>query len=112
MSKNTEVISRGRRFILLFVAWLLTAIATIPFTIYPKYFPIGLGRFFSEQSPDSPSSIWFMRVGWSIYIGLTIGALFLRRRLFFYIMYFVLCLLLALNCVGCRLIMSDVGNLH
>jgi hypothetical protein len=111
MPENTGDISRSRRFVLLFIAWLVTAIATIPFTVYPIFFPIGLGRLLGEQTIGASAKSWYMLVGWSVYIALTIGAYLSRRRLIYFILYFVLCLLLALNCVGCREIMSDIGSI-
>jgi hypothetical protein len=111
MAEDTRYISRSRRFVLLLIAWLLTAIATIPGTVFVPYLPVGLGRPFGEQAVMASVSGWYILFGWPVYIGLTIAAYCSRRRWIYYIVYIVLCLLLAYNCVGCREMMRDIGSI-
>ena len=111
MPEDTKYISAGKRAILLLIAWLATAIATIPGTIIVPYFPVGLGRPFGEQAVMASVSGWYILFGWPVYIGLTIATYCLRRRWIYYVVYFLLCLLLAYNCVGCREMMRDIGSI-
>jgi hypothetical protein len=111
MSEDTKYISASKRFTLLLIAWLLTAIATIPFTVYPMFFPVGLGRLFLGHDVGAAQRDSYILFGWPVYIGLTTAAYFSRRQWIYFVVYSVLCLLLALNCIGCRQRISDIGRI-
>jgi hypothetical protein len=111
MAEDTKYISASKRSGLLLLAWFLTAVATIPFCVYPIFFPVGLGRFFLGHDVGASQRDLYILYGWPAYIVLTLAACFLRRRWIYFIVYFVLCLLLALNCIGCRECMSDIGSI-
>ena len=103
--------SSNGRFRLLLLAWIVTVIATIPGIIMAPYLPVGLGRLFGEHAVRSSVSGWYILFGWPVYIGLTLAAFCSRRLWKFIIAYFVLCLMLVLNCIGCRQMILDIGGI-
>ena len=112
MEDNDSEMSRGRRLNLLCIPWALTVVATFPGIFYPFLLPAGLYRLFGIRETDSITNGWWLAMGWLVYIGLTVAAVILRRRVGYWIVYGVLCLLLALNCVGCRAFWSDLSQIR
>ena len=103
--------SLKRKALFLSLAWAITAAAmTIIWPIswtffwaFAYYSPVTwllsfvAERFLSKQSDNFP-----IVVGWFYYLALTIVALWPKRRLWFYIIYALLLISLALNVEGCR----------
>jgi hypothetical protein len=108
MNQSPEISKRAR--IKLWVAaWVVAAIATaIPqpsVLLFAFLFPTGLVEFVPEKLVplDPPDSGYICLFGFYIlYIGLTIIALLQSRRLWYFILYAVLCGILALNVAGCH----------
>ena len=107
---QTGDISRRAKIWLWLAAWIIAALATaIPdprVLLFAFLFPTGLLEFVPEnlgilEPPDS-GYLWFLIVC-ILYIGLTITALLQSRRLWYFILYAVLCAILALNAVGCHI---------
>lgn len=76
---------------------------------YAWFFPYGLvlgarwvlGTRGASQTPP------YLLV-WSVYLGLTLGGLLIRRRAFFFALYGLLCALLLLNLAGCQKVLHDL----
>ncbi len=101
MQTSSTDISQGRRYKLLCIPWLVTIAVTFPGILAgPQFLPAGLYRLLGV--PD-----WWLGVGWLAYLALSVAACMSRRRLTYFIVYTVLCVLLALNCVGCRAFWSE-----
>jgi hypothetical protein len=67
-------------------------------------FPIGLIALVCPQVRQLQIGEFsgYLLAGWVLYIALTAVGLFQRRRLGYFIVYSILCLLLILNAVGCN----------
>jgi tellurium resistance protein TerD len=101
MQTSSTDISQGRRYKLLCIPWVVTIAVTFPGILAgPQFLPAGLYRLLGV--PD-----WWLGVGWLAYLVLSVAACLSRRRLTYFIVYTVLCVLLALNCVGCRAFWSE-----
>jgi len=107
---QTAYISRRARIWLWLVAWFVAALATsFPdprVLLFAFLFPTGLVEFAPEglgilEPPDS-GYLWFF-VFCILYIGLTVVAFLHSRRLWYFVLYAVLCAILALNVVGCHI---------
>ena len=98
-------------------AWCVAGIAMIATVgIVPFFwlFPMGLFQFVLSEDAyqDSVLSLRFsplLIAGWLIYAVLTILGLSFRRRAHYWAVYAILCVLLALNVVGCY---SGISRLH
>jgi hypothetical protein len=112
MAKADAEIPRNRRYGLLCIPWGLTIVATFPGIIYPRFFPAGLYRLFGVPETYSMDRGGLILAGWAVYIWLTFVASICKGKLSYFIFYSVLCVLLALNSVGCRLFWSDFSHIH
>lgn len=87
----------------LFAAWYTTLIP------YVWLFPLGLmevvGR---KQFGHDLDLLW----GWFLYLALTIAAMCCRPRVLYFTFYTILCILLALNVIGCHQIHLNFGDVH
>jgi hypothetical protein len=107
MPKPQNEISRNRRYNLLCIPWTAAVVLTFPGVfMFPQFFPAGFFRFLGVKEADAIARSWVV-LGWMIYLGLTIAACLSRRRISYFIVYSVLCVLIALNIAGCRAFLSD-----
>ena len=111
------------RRVLLFGAWALAALATvlveIPALIGFPLFPLGLWEMLTgvlSESSHRPTIthtdsvvFTFVCAAWLVYLALTFGALFSKRRLVFILFYGALCCLLILDVQGCHTILKHMG---
>ena len=98
-----------RRFGLLLAAWCVAVMAAATAFPHPsrgKYillFPYGLITTviaaLGVKSQNAPHIIF----GWLMYIGLTLASLFVGKRLAYFVLYAILCVLLLLNVIGCHM---------
>lgn len=103
---NASELSLGQRSWLLAAAWCITSIASVVGS------GINSARDFLEAALLFPiTSVWLAivprpspAIGWLIYISLTFAALFVRKRVPYFVLYALLCLLLLLNVVGCHML--------
>jgi hypothetical protein len=100
-------------------AWLgviLTVLVIKPsYVLLAPFFPVGLFYWF----PNGESMAiwaWFlilpMFIGWPIYIFLTIVLFRTKKRATFLVIYFIFCLLLALNVGGCQHVLKSVSGIQ
>jgi hypothetical protein len=93
------------------LAWLVVVVLTLPGILYPIFFPAGLFRIFGvpeNEATDHPGRV----IGWVIYFGLTVATCLSRRKVVYFVLYAILCILLSLNVVGCRAFWSDFREIH
>jgi hypothetical protein len=112
MEQPSIEISRNRRYGLLCIPWALTVVVTFPGIIYPMFFPAGLYRLLGVPETYSIDRGGLILAGWAVYIWLTFVTSLCKRKRNYFIFYSVLCVLLALNSVGCRLFWSDLSHIH
>ena len=112
MEKPSPEISPDRRYNLLCIPWILTAVVTFPGVLHPLFFPAGLYRLFGIRETDAFEHGWWLLFGWLAYIGLTVAACFSRRKRTYFAVYAVLCVFLALNSVGCRAFWSEMSHVE
>jgi hypothetical protein len=113
MNADLPEISQRRRCGLLCIPWGLTVVLTFPGVfMFPWLLPAGLYRMFGVTETYSVERGRLILAGWGVYIWLTFVAAVCKRRLSYFVFYSVLCVLLALNCVGCRLFLSDLSHIH
>jgi hypothetical protein len=107
-------ITRDGRYKLLIVAGLAVAVLTFPGIIFlpaslPKL-PVGLLRLFgfneNQVNPAWSEAIWF------VYIVLIVSACLTPRKRRYFIIYTILCIILALNVVGCRIFWADFSHIE
>jgi len=99
-------ISRDRRYNLLLGAWAAVVVLTFPGVLFPTLLPAGLFRILGIRENDVIGHS-YLGIGWLVYAALTVGACLSRRRRTYFIIYAILCILLAINVVGCRAFWSD-----
>ncbi|NOS69688.1 MAG: hypothetical protein HOP33_07140 [Verrucomicrobia bacterium] len=118
-------ISKSSRVTLWLVAWgVALAATTIPICIkspefFPYFvtsiwgFPIGTAAFAFPEHRNPPDGVVVASLvaGWLFYIALTIVGLYQKRRVRYFTVYTILCLLLILNAVGCNVNMMK-GEWH
>ena|SRR5438477_11942651 len=108
MSQPTSVPFRRRLWLVLAV-WglaLLAAATAFPHASRAGYvllFPYGLITIVISalglKSQHAPHIIF----GWLMYLALTFGSLFVAKRLAYFVLYAILCVLLLLNVIGCHM---------
>jgi hypothetical protein len=93
---------------LLLVAWSVAVLAAA--TAFPhlsrKYillFPYGLFTAVISAFGAKGNTAPHVVVGWLMYLVLTFSSLFSARRVVYFALYAILCLLLLLNVIGCHL---------
>jgi hypothetical protein len=113
MSEKPESeITRDRRLNLLCIPWVAVIVLTFPGVfMFPQLFPVGLFRMFGMKVNDTIDHAWII-VGWLVYVVLTVAACLSRRKRVYFIIYTILCILLALNIAGCRTFYLDMKQVH
>ncbi|HXB59103.1 MAG TPA: hypothetical protein VNU95_06045 [Candidatus Acidoferrales bacterium] len=117
MSTETpRMISLRWRIGLWVAAWIIAAIATVGiglgFLLYAWMFPSGLLNECMPKDWDPPiSDTVFLILGWAIYVGLTICGLMQKRRVRYFIVFGILCVLLAVNVAGCHVALKQPINI-
>jgi hypothetical protein len=111
MEDPKSEIPPSRRHNLVCYAWLATVVLTFPGIFYFQCFPAGLFRLFGMRENDVIGHSW-LAMGWLLYVVLTVAACLTRRKRAYFIVYTVLCVLLALNTIGCRCFWSDLSHVH
>jgi hypothetical protein len=86
-------------------------VLTFPGILMPFYFPAGFFRVFGVPETDAIGHS-FLPVGWLVYLVLTVAACLSRRKRYYFIVYTILCLLLAINVVGCRAFWSGFRGIQ
>jgi hypothetical protein len=112
---NTEMpktIALRWRITLWAAAWVVATIATVGtglgYLLYAWMFPSGLVILFAPKDWDPPiSETIILILGWAIYVGLTIYGLLQNRRVRYFVVFGILCVLLALNVAGCHVALSQ-----
>jgi hypothetical protein len=66
------------------------------------FFPLGLSAFFDSDLNSSDSFYGWLIFGWSAYLGLCVVTLRQVQARKYLLVYSILCVLLVLNVVGCR----------
>lgn len=111
MEEPNPEISRDRRYNFLCLAWVATIVLTFPGILLPWLFPAGLFRLFGMRETDVIGHWWFA-IGWMVYVTFTVAACLTRRKRAYFIIYTILCILLALNIVGCRAFWSEFRGIQ
>ena len=111
--EEPRTISLRWRISLWILAWVIAAIATveggIALLIYSWMFPSGLLALFTPKDWDPPvSEVVILIFGWLLYVGLTVFGLLQKRRIRYFITFGILCVLLALNSVGCHVMINNI----
>lgn len=111
MEAGEPEISCNRRYNFLAIAWGAVAVLTFPGIFFPTLFPAGFFRVFGIHENDviGHSSL---AIGWLVYVALTVGACLCRRKRNYFIIYTILCVLLAINVAGCRAFWSDFRTIQ
>lgn len=104
-------ISRNRKYNLLAIAWGAVAVLTFPGIFFPTLFPAGLFRLFGIRENDVVGHSC-LAIGWLVYVTLTVAACLSRRKRTYFVIYTALCVLLAMNVVGCRAFWSDFRGIQ
>ena len=106
--QEPRTISLRWRISLWILAWVIAAMATveggIALLIYAWMFPSGLQALVTPKRSD----IIVLILGWLLYIGLTVFGLLQKRRIRYFITLGILCVLLALNAVGCHVMINNI----
>src|SRR5690349_954428 len=98
----------GRRLSLLLIAWcvaVLAAAAAFPH-LSRKYiflFPYGLFTAVISAFGAKANSAPHVAVGWLTYVVLTLTSLCSAKRMLYFALYGILCVLLLLNVIGCHM---------
>ncbi len=100
-------ISPERRCNLLSIPWAATAVLTLPGVLHPQFLPAGLLIFFGMPANKALDHGSWLLIGWLLYLMLTAAACLSRRKRKYFIVYSVLCVVLAVNTVGCRMYWSN-----
>jgi hypothetical protein len=105
-------ISLRWRITLLVAVWVITTIATveggIALLLYAWMFPSGLLALFVPKDWDPPiSEVVILIMGWALYVGLTVFTALQKRRTCYFIIFGILCVLLALNVAGCHVMLRE-----
>ena len=87
------------------------AVLTFPGIFLPTFFPAGFFRVFGYRENDVIGRSHLV-IGWLAYVALTVGACLSRRKRTYFIIYTILCVLLAINVVGCRAFWSDFRRIQ
>ncbi len=102
-------ISENRRVLLLLAAWVVTLFATLASGLVRSVqdFVLGVYLFpgmfiFLARNHAPPERAWPILLGWLIYLSITIAASLTSNRRLYFGLYTLLCLLLALNIIGCH----------
>jgi hypothetical protein len=115
----SPTISNRFKWTFYFAAWIAVVLATFirnPADLrWAPVFPIGLLGILSTQSAIVIA--WFAGlfvsiIGWLIYVALTILLRRTNRLSFFLLIYLLLCILLALNVVGCGRTLNAASHIH
>lgn len=112
----TEAIPRRVKWWLLVAAWctvFLSTLATNPaYLITAPSFPVGLAAWLPHGA-ESAAIAWMLVVpvtaGWVMYLILSWFLIRARKRGLFLFLYIVLCVLLALNVIGCQRALEPVS---
>jgi hypothetical protein len=103
-------ISARRKVTLWLAAWTVAMVATqvpLPFALWAPgtflLFPVGLFRCLLPSSFTPSDYNLAAALGWPVYFALTMAALLQSRRTRYFVVYGILCVLLATNVVGCQL---------
>jgi len=79
--------------------------------MFPQFFPAGLFRIFGVKETDTIDHS-LVAIGWVVYVLLTVAACLVHRKRTYFIIYTILCILLALNIAGCRAFFSDLSHVQ
>src|ERR1043166_490662 len=106
----TPNISFRRRVALLLAAWCMAVSAAAapfphPSRKYILLFPYGLITAVISALGAKAQSAPHVAVGWLVYIVLTFASLFSARRIVYFALYAMLCVLLLLNVIGCHMML-------
>ncbi len=109
-------ISLRLRIGLWFAAWIIATIATIEggfgLLLYSWMFPYGLLVLFTPKDWNPPiNETVILIMGWALYVALTIIGLLQKRRVRYFIAFGILCVLLALNVIGCHVMINEPINI-
>jgi hypothetical protein len=75
-------------------------------------FPYGLLALFVPKDWDPPiNEVVILVTAWALYVVLTVVGLLQRRRVRYFIVFGILCILLALNVVGCHVMLNEPINI-
>jgi hypothetical protein len=98
---------------LLYYAWGIAAFATvlveIPLLICFPMFPFGLTKMLGLREGGIADTVGGI-VGWVVYLIVTITLLRTQKRQRYFMIYGILCLILALNVVGCHRMLGGLQN--
>jgi hypothetical protein len=111
LNANDETRRRKKRLIFIGFAWAIAVIAAFPHPagiVWFWAFPAGLSMFFTGTRADLLDVV----IGWPVYIALTAWAVSARRRWLYIAVYVLICVVLALNVVGCRRVLRGLDDLH
>jgi len=101
-----------RRCGLWLATWAVALIITVPNlkgVLLIWVFPFGLLRLLGWPSERY---VVVFTVGWLPYVVLTVAALLTRRRSTYFVIYSILCALLVVNVVGCRMMFAELKDAH
>jgi hypothetical protein len=98
------------------LAWIIAIIATTEggfgLLLYSWMFPAGLLALFTPKDWNPPiNETVILIMGWALYVALTVVGLLQKRRVRYFIAFGFLCVLLALNVVGCHVMINQPINI-
>jgi hypothetical protein len=107
------------RWWLLLAAWGMVVLATLvtkpDYVLAAPCFPVGLAYWLPKRE-ETAIVAWIamfpMVVGWAIYFLLSMSIVLARKPIFFVFLYIVLCVLLAMNFVGCQRTLEAVSKIE
>ena len=116
---QTGFISRSTKLWLWFIAWggtaLLALVLPPAHPVFAPFFPIGLLALLPHGEEEAIIGWMLMfpvALGWLAYLVYSLVMLKRRKTSTFFIMYFVFCVVLALNVVGCRRTVEAANGIH
>jgi hypothetical protein len=121
-------ISKKWRVVSVFGIWVITLLVlAIDIFLYQKMlgliycpvgillFPTGILSLLPLPEPEFPNFVYgcfLLGLGWSVFIGLTIGSFLCKSRLWFYIIFSILLGLLVFNGVGCHKMIKEPFHMN
>lgn len=114
-----EPISSRSKWLLLIGAWVLVVcVSMVPYPsqiLLAPFFPAGLMALL-PHGDEKAIAAWMRAfpciVGWVFYVFVSIGLIRAKRKSDFVLSYGLLCVVLAMNVVGCKKVLGAAAGIH
>jgi hypothetical protein len=99
------------RIALVLAAWLLTLFVMGPGMVMSPFglmFPVGLFRIFSTDAGQRANEL--IPLGWTLYAAICVALLAISHKRTYIVLFLVLCGMLVVNVIGCRVMIGEAGQ--